>query len=408
MSGGIDRIHGPQDGVVELIIVLQQDWESDPFVVKFLREKVALYQEYLMGMQFRSAFANCRGIIVLETRFFPPEEVQRILAKEGVEIRISSDITPAPQAAVSSGIPAKTPHSTLGGATPQRNAVGASVQAVPTPMSPVASRHVSASPVPVPQPVAAPVVLPEPAGQESWEVDDEPGDMVASRQAGSSTGMYVALGCLVLSLLVVGYALMGMASVPPEVPPRVIIANSITARSFAPETHATLSVRPDRNAFVVVPIQDRAGKEEARFHILFGVKESPKLLVFAAFADSQIPVRVEYKANPSNPEMKDPVMVWGDNVDNLPSRTYTGRLERLQRYDNGPLELKLPGGNQDVNQLYRKLSKVFPDDSMLLVVGEKPAPPKGSHGIILLVGLLGCLVAGGAFLVQRSRANRSF
>lgn len=389
MPGGIDRIHGPQDGVVELIIVLQQDWESDPFVVKTLRDKVALYQEYLMGVQFRSAFANCRGVIVLETRFFPPEEIQRILAKEGVEIRISSDISESSAPAV------VYPSGETAGRAPATSGQAASRQ----PIAPVS---------PQVQPIPLVASVSQPGALEPWEVDDEVEDIVATRTTTSSVGVYASLGLLGVFVVVVLYALVGLMSTPPESSPRSIGPQEVTAQNFPPESHATISVRPDRNAFVVVPIQDRAGKEQIKYHILFGVKDSTKLLVFATFADSQIPVRVEYKASPSDPENKEPVMVWGENLDSLPARAYTGRLERLKRYDSGPLELKLPGGNQDINQLYKRLNRNFPMDSMLLVVGEKPTPPRGPHGIIFLVGLLGCVIAGGVFVYQKKQSQRSF
>lgn len=89
----IERIRGPHDGVVELILVQSADWESDPFLVKGLREKIAQYQAFLVGEEFHRNYANCRGSIVLETSHFPPEEIQQLLAKEGIEVRIAKSMS---------------------------------------------------------------------------------------------------------------------------------------------------------------------------------------------------------------------------------------------------------------------------------------------------------------------------
>lgn len=419
MSGAIDRINGPHDGVVELVIVLQQDWESDPFLVKTLRDKVSFYQEYLVGTQFRSSFAGCRGVIVLETIFFPPEEVQRILAKEGVEIRISSNVTPT--------APAPQPAAPVAPAAPQPVAPAAPAPA-PQPAAPAVRHSPSTAtygqPLAVqpsaPQPTEAPIAkaAPPPSTQvfgqamspqpESWELDDDDDYLPSGAAGGSSPIGYVWLALLLVTGGLGLYGLFQMMSPPPDPSPRVVTPSAVSSKSQPKESLATLSVRPDRRAFAIVPIQDRAGKEQVKYHILFGVKESPRLLVFATFGKSQIPVRVEYKANPNDPETKEPKIVWGKNLHNIPTRTFTGRLEHLQRYAGGPLELVLPGGNRDVNKLFRTLNQSFPMDSMILVVGEKPKPPANSGMVLFLIGLLGAGVFGSLFVVQKRSAQRSF
>lgn len=85
----IDRIRGPHDGLVELILIQPADWESDPFLVKNLREKIASYKTYLESEEFGRNYANCSGVIVLETSHFPPEELQQLLSGAGVEVRIT-------------------------------------------------------------------------------------------------------------------------------------------------------------------------------------------------------------------------------------------------------------------------------------------------------------------------------
>ncbi len=412
MSGAIDRINGPHDGVVELVIVLQQDWESDPFLVKTLREKVAQYQEYLVSQQFRSSFANCRGVIVLEAKFFPPEEVQRILAKEGVEIRIASDISasapPSPPVLVQSEVPQTVAPQP---AVPQQAApVQQPVPATASYGQPLAGQ--AASPQVLAPQAPAPMTeaytqQPMDSQPESWEMDED--DFIPSGAGGGNSPMaYVWLGLLVVSALIALYGLVKFMSPPPEVSPRAVTPSTVSSQTLPKESLATISARPDRRAFAIVPIQDRAGKEQVKYHILFGVKESPKLLVFAKFSESQIPVRVEYKADPNDPETKESKIVWGKDLHNIPTRTYTGRLEHLQRFKGGPLELVLPGGNRDVNKLFRSLNQSFPMDSMILVVGEKPAPPSNYGGVLVLVGLLAAGIFGSLYSVQKRSAERSF
>lgn len=418
MSGAIDRINGPHDGVVELVIVLQQDWESDPFLVKTLRDKVAQYQEYLVSQQFRSSFANCRGVIVLETKFFPPEEVQRILAKEGVEIRIASDISASAPPSQPVPVQPAAPQPVAPQPMPVQQVAPQQVAPAQQPMPTTASYGQPMTAQPASPQVAAPAAsnpMTQPYAQqsmgnqpESWEMDDDDDFIPSGAGGGSSTMGYVWLGLLAISALVALYGLVKFMSPPPEPSPRAVTPSTVSSKTLPKESLATISARPDRRAFAIVPIQDRAGKEQVKYHILFGVKESPKLLVFATFGQSQIPVRVEYKADPNDPETKEPKIVWGKDLHNIPTRTYTGRLEHLQRFKGGPLELVLPGGNRDVNKLFRSLNQSFPMDSMILVVGEKPAPPTNYGGVLVLVGLLAVGVFGSLYSVQKRSAQRSF
>ncbi len=409
MAGGIDRIHGPHDGVVELVIVLQQDWDSDPFLVKDLRGKVASYQEYLMGGQFRASFAGCRGVIVLETRFFPPEEVQNILAKEGVEIRVSTEMPAA--AAQPPQAMAPQPPQAMAAQPPQAMAPQGMAAQPPQAMAP---QGMAAQPpqamAPQPMVYEGGTALPQPLPleeRESWEIEEEDDFLVGSGGGGSlPMSFFIALGFLILSSGVMLYALMGWMSPVAETSPRGVIPKTISAKTLPKELHATISVHVDRRAFVIIPIQDRAGKEQVKYHLLFGVKETPRLLVFTTFAQSNLPVRVVNKSDPNDPENKLTKVVMG-KMSNFPAQTYTGRLERLQRYENGPLELVLPGGNRDVNKIIG-LSKKFPMDSMILVVGAKPHAPSRPYFVIFLAALLGILLSGSILMSLRNRAQRSF
>lgn len=92
------------------------------------------------------------------------------------------------------------------------------------------------------------------------------------------------------------------------------------------------------------------------------------------------------------------------------SRTYTGSLERLQRRENGPLELVLPDENRNINKIpgFVQAGIHFPIDSMVLLVGQKPKRPEDQRASMIWTFLLIALLAGGSFFSFLRQSQRAF
>lgn len=442
MIGGIDKINGPYNGIVELFIVLNSDWESDPFLVKQMRSKVLFYQEVLCSAEFHEQFDNCRSVIVLETTYCPPEEVQRILAKEGVEVRIVS--RPAEEV-ISSSLsehdfatipePESEPPQPLENSWPQAQAdVTSGTAELSWPLehqrsvlvesgegqagsysgkSLDNSSVISGQDNQVYEPNRASSAMHNPQARaieskESWEDEDDI-DLPANR-TGIPHSLIFYVSAAVICVLVAIYALFGLLSPAPEIAPSHLRAEEISANKLPNNLMATVSVRPDRKFFALIPIHNSLNKDDFVYHLLFGVHDTRRLLVFAQLHQSQVFVRMNHKPDQYNPIQKIDVPEWSEDLESATPRprSYTGRLEHLQRYNNGPLELELPGGNRDVNKLFHPSLGQFPEDSMILIVGANPLHSSGHSGIMLILSMLGLIIFGSISLAIHKRTRRSF
>lgn len=489
-ASGIDQIRGPHDGVVELIILQHADWESDPFLVKQLREKVTRYQTYLVG-EFLRTYANCQGAIILETSHFPPEEIQQYLAKEGIEVRIAEAPAPIPHidkvrdtgsaveliisqpvdwdadpfllkqireriASYKAYIDSPAWNQAYPGkkglivveslhAPPpevlQRLAIdGADVRGPdeeapapakapataaalpgapgnhPAPAAPAALAPVPEAPTPAPATEAPKkpmfVERTPPPVQESWENDDFDDDMGMEAVPTSGPPMMLIVSGVICVLCLIAAVYGFMSSSAPEVgAPKAVSVGAVDGSRMPKETYATVSARPDRSTFVIIPLQGRKSAA-VEYYFLFSTVESRNLLIFAKKSESQIVKEIKMVPKPLDDEEKVPKPVWYKDLlgpkDKVNQRTYTGRLERAKRRKHGPLELVLPDGNRNINTIFKRQGIKFPSNAMVLVVGEKPRPPSNSGNVIGLISLLCALIAGGVAFASLGQSKRAF
>ena len=360
----IDRIEKQNDGVIALFAIQNQDWESDPFLVKNLRDKIKAYKKYLKGNSFQKRFPDATGKIILETNQLPPKEIHELLTNEGLEIRVLSK--------------ENTKHKTVEKHSKNSTPVDVVSQETQTP-----ARQ-----------------------EEDWEkedyIDNEPFETITSSSSGNVMIFGVLLG---LSILGVLYGLFGMMN-PPKAPstPQLLQASQVSATTTQ-ANYVTIQLTPKWYSFIPIPIQEKASTKRKLF-VAFAAKETPKILIFASREQSQIIRDVKtITPDPSLPENTKLKVIWTKDLKSktVRQRTYTGALVKAQLRKNGPLELVLPDGHRDLNKIYAPMRLEFPRDTMILLVGQKPKPLSSSHTIIFLIALLSSVIFGGLFFSSRKK-----
>lgn len=441
-----ERVHGPHNGWVRMFLGQREEWESDPFLVKKLMQRVTGLQKFIQGADFERLYPHCRGKIVLEAYSFPPEIAHR-LVQEGVELRLlpkqehveetpkaqtplPSAITAGPQPsapavvismdATSSGsfaekakpasLSAKAP---LGSRTTPPVAIGhTTVPISPRLVQDLAQTTQENLGLTIKIPMDAPVPGQSPTPIALWEEQEE------SKHAESSTrwtpALVVVSALFVLSLLGILYGLAGPSTTSLSTPPKGVILEQISSHHQPTASYVTVSLTPDRATFMLIPVVDNpSGAKE--LYVLFAAKENRRLLVLANQRDSQILQDIKEEQNPSSPNQGPLTPIWSKDLQGTAERpeqrTYTGSLEKLQRYADGPLELSLPDGNRNINRIlgYRRQGVQFPMDSMILKVNQRPQPPTQPHrNWVLLVSMLLALVSAGLFLGLQRQLQQPF
>lgn len=438
-----DRVQGPNNGWVRMFVTQQQDWESEPFLVKKFLERIAGLQKFIRGADFERLYPHCQGKIVVEAHSFPSEIANRLVA-EGVELRLlpkkqdktwaagATDATPSVIVTMASSSPpsqpaltaanrttpsGKTSRSSLGGGT-----LPATLPTVGQAVSPLTTGSVQdksdamdsreAMLQTIKMPMDAPVPGQSPTPVALWEEREE--SKVAENTPFMTPALLFVVGIFVLSVIGMLYGIQGnSASLSPDTPQGVILSQ-VSSLSMPAASYVKVSLTPDHATFAFIPVVDnRSGAKE--YYVLFAAKENRRLLVFASHQESQIVRTLKEDRDPLSPNVGTSTPVWSQDLQGFAerphSRTYTGSLEKLQRYTNGPLELSLPDGNRNINKIlgYRQQGIQFPMDSMILKVGQRPKPPENPYrGGIFLMSLLLALISVAIFVGVRQRQQRAF
>ncbi|TNE51248.1 MAG: hypothetical protein EP343_03930 [Deltaproteobacteria bacterium] len=443
-----DRIQGPHNGLLRMFVEQRADWESDPFLVKNLMERISALQTFIESDDFARLYPYCQGRIVLEAHSFPPEIANR-LVQEGIELRLLPKITepensdhkitlanPAPALSIApSASPTKPKAQPVSVPTP---APKVAPRPVPTPLPVSSSPDTTPSAVPaamggavmtartVPSPttpppsysanlqgpVDAPVPGHTPTPVALW--DDYDDNVLNSSSTGSSVGMWLVIGLFVLSLVGIVYGMGGNSSEPKTTFPSRVITSQVSANSLPAASYVTATVTPDRATFVLIPVVDNeSGQRDV--YVLFAAKENRRVLVFAPYQQSQVLDRIKETRDPEGINQGQMTPIWSKDLrgsaPNPRSRNYMGSLEKLQRYPGGPLELVLPDGHRNINKIpgYRQHGVQFPMDSMILRVGERPKPPTNPYrSVVLVLSLLLALVSAGSYMGLRNRMQQPF
>lgn len=441
-----DRIQGPHNGLLRMFVEQREDWESDPFLVKHLMERIAGLQGFIDSEDFARLYPYCQGRIVLEAHSFPPEIANR-LVQEGIELRLLPKITapensddkstlakPAPAlsiapsakptvpkaqpvavpAPVSTPVPKPAPRTaptTVPNPVPAPASVGGAVMAArppaTTPSSPPPSYNTG-----IQGPVDAPVPGHTPTPVALW--DDYDDNIMSTSSGSSGVGMWIVIGLFVLSMVGVVYGMSGSTGEPVKSFPSRVITSQVSANSLPAASYATATLTPDRATFVLIPVVDNeSGQREV--YVLFAAKENRRVLVFAPYQQSQVLERIKESRDPEGINQGQMKPIWTKDLRGPyakpRSRTYIGSLEKLQRYPGGPLELSLPDGNRNINKIpgYRQYGVKFPMDSMILRVGQRPKPPTNPYrSVVLMLSLLLALISAGSYMGLRNRAQQPF
>jgi hypothetical protein len=438
----IDRMHGPKDGLVQMFMRQETSWESDPFLVKKLREQVVHLRKYIDGEDFAQLYPGCKGKIVLEAHSFPPE-VAGIFMRDKVELRLlpnsavhNSDVPilmPPKQPSLKDASPKSSPQVSTSSQTARTASTPASkqmqhVQTVGakhhqgtiTPPSPatkaINSDKVNARPL-APTNGQAKAIN---GGNSSigqihvdlWE--DPEFQNRHTRHLPHKYTMVALVAIFLFSAIGILYGLGDDRDSNIPVLPRTIQADQVSTYALPSPLYANITLRPDLHVFAFIPVFDSRNNQR-EFFVLFAAKENRRLLVFAPQDKSQVLQGIELQRDPDNPEQTHMKPVWSrdlfDAQTQPQARTYTGLLEKLQRQPNGPLEIQLPDGNYNLNKLreFTREGIRFPLDSMLLTVGKRPpAPPSHPRKTILSLSLVLAIISAGLFFVVLKLSNQPF
>ncbi len=452
---------------VELVISVTSEWDADPLLFKRIKDTIAQLQKFIASPEFPENFPGSEGLIVVESLFSPPPEIKKILAKEGIQIRsiaehpnaiplerlLQSDSSnpspakresasaahrPSSQKATPSGGSKRAATTTPapqseGGRTPTKTQKSAPSPPQRKSDSPKKTERTDGSESKSPPPAAekkgvsskstdtsAATASPNVSAKSQQntspltsatsdnntyedEFDVDPDVLIeAEKLAGrSKTALWIGSGLLIISALLFFFSFSGSkASEAPEV--KVILPKEISAKNLPAQSLAQISVTPDPQTFFLIPvvITDRPGHSEEKYYILFGVQETKKLLVFSPVEKSGI-VEIKREPHPDDPTQEKVVPKWAKE---FKKRSYEGRLEKLQREKNGPLELILPTGeHRDLSALYKKkFGIIYPLDAMVLLVGEDKLRPEGSSsGILLALAILFALAGAGVLMAYK-------
>ena len=401
----IDRIQGPTNQYMELYIMQMKDWESDPMVVKKLRDRIKSYKNYIASDVFKKHYQTSGGRVIVEVRHTPPPEIMRILMKEKVEVQCLSpekgqSILYKPE--LDNPIPAKEPKKIDSNipisAPPGEGALGSMNQPNKGPIGTESMQTMSSPPAPSNPPLSVPDPLDE------YDDDMDAGEF-AGQQMSTPPGIFIAVGLFVLSVFGVIYGLTATSTGP--APPTVERQPSSVSAKTLPETsNAKVQITPVPDSFVWIPIQSH-DSDKVKYHVLFAAKENRKLLIFAHYEQSGVVSNLKSLASKENPGQTSTVPVWSKDLStNSPDkRTYQGALEKLQKREGGPLELLIGDEYQDVNRIPGYKGPRYPNDSMVLIVGKVAKPESEGNTFVLFSSIFMALVAGFIFFFIKQQQN---
>ncbi len=400
----IDRVQKTRKGIVNLFIVQKKDWESDPLLAKKLKRDILKITGSAYSSALDKLYQGYRRQLILECSSLPPAGLVKFLEEMDVELRL----LPAPSAPPKKK-KTRTPISQKTSSSTKRKSPAPPPSTSRSPRPSSASNRPSASSNPTHQRPQTSFPSPPPPSQWNELEEVAPNTLMAT----SSTMLNIAYFILSLAVLAFVFGWIDMTKVIPPSTPRFIVPSAVSAKSFPKSSYVTVTLRPDRRTFVLIPVRSIHTGMTENF-VLFAAKENRRLVVFSPERESQILQDIEQVPYPDNPSLRHPVPIWAKDVRTLESkpqkRTYTGVLERLQRRKGGPLELVLPDENRNINRIPGLVhSNVqFPMDSMVLLVGQVPKPPPKKYPIIFSISFILGLVGFILLLLARQRMQRSF